>query len=144
MPAKVTRNQGKGMFVKEQLNDNPLANAKAVNEAWRAAGMSGGISTSLVSNVRSRMGLSGNLGRGTRRRTKSTGARQGRSLVQVEAGANGTGPVKSRGRRTDLMDLEVEIDRLLLKVAEIGKFPEVENELRKARRLLYAGMVARS
>jgi hypothetical protein len=29
------------MFVKEVLNDNQLANAQAVNEAWRAAGMSG-------------------------------------------------------------------------------------------------------
>jgi hypothetical protein len=142
MPAKVTRIQGKGMFVKEQLNDNPLANAKAVNEAWRAAGMAGSISTSLVSNIRSRMGLSGNLGRGRRRRTKSTGTRQGRSLVQVEAGANGTGPVKTRGRRTDLMDLEVEIDRLLMKVVEMGTLHDVEDALRKARRQLYAGLVA--
>ena len=48
MPARVTRSQGKSMFVKEVLNDNPLANAAAVNEAWRAAGMSGGISATLV------------------------------------------------------------------------------------------------
>ncbi len=40
------------------------------------------------------------------------------------------------------MDLEVEIDRLLMKVVEIGQLPDVEDELRKARRQLYAGMVA--
>jgi hypothetical protein len=36
------------MFVKEMLNDNPRANAAIVNEAWRAAGMSGSISAGLV------------------------------------------------------------------------------------------------
>jgi hypothetical protein len=64
--------------------------------------------------------------------------------VQVEAGANATGPVKTRGRRSDLMDLEVEIDRLLMKVVEIGTLHDVEDALRKARRHLYAGLVARS
>ncbi len=132
------------MFVKEVLNDNPLANAEAVNEAWRAAGMSGGISATLVSRIRSRMGLAGNLGRGRRSRTKTTGARPGRPLARVQAGSNGTGPVKMRGRSRDLMDLEVEIDRLLMKVVEIGTLPEVANALRKARRHLYAGLVARS
>ena len=66
MPVKTSRNQGKGMFVKEQLNNNPLANAEAVNKAWRAAGMSGSISATLVSTMRSRLGLTGNLGRGRR------------------------------------------------------------------------------
>ncbi len=35
MPATATRNQGKSKFVKEVLNDNPQANAAAVNEACR-------------------------------------------------------------------------------------------------------------
>ena len=42
------------------------------------------------------------------------------------------------------MALEVEIDRLLMKVASIGTLPEVEDSLRKTRRQLYAGLVARS
>ena len=65
MPVKTSRNQGKGMFVKEQLNNNPLANAEAVNKAWRAAGMSGSISATLVSTVRSRLRSPGNLGHGS-------------------------------------------------------------------------------
>src|ERR1700728_3641464 len=101
MPAKVTRSQGKSMFVKEVLNDDSLANAAAVNEAWRAAGMSGSISASLVNNVRSRMGLTGNV-RGRRRKgTKTTGTRQGRPSIRVRAGENGTGPVMSRARTSD-------------------------------------------
>jgi hypothetical protein len=138
MPATATRNQGKSMFVKEVLDDNPLANAEAVNEAWREAGMAGGISTSLVSNVRSRMGLTGNLGRGRRRRMKITGVGRGRRLVQLDAGANGTTTVMTRGRKSDLMDLEVEIDQLLMRVVEIGMLPDVESALRTARRHLYS------
>jgi hypothetical protein len=153
MPAKVTRNQGKSMFVKEVLNDDPLANAAAVNEAWRAAGMSGSISHSLVSNVRSRMRLAGNL-QGKRRSTKTTdsadaegavtGTRRGGPPMRVQSGATVKARVKTRGSETDLMDLEVEIDRLLMKVVEIGTLPDVEKALRKARRYLYASLVARS
>ena len=36
------------MFVKEQLNNNPLANAEAVNKAWRAAGIWGTIGPPFV------------------------------------------------------------------------------------------------
>ena len=95
MPAKVTRDQGKGMFVKEVLNDNPLANAEAVNEAWRAAGMSGGISASLVSNMRSRMGLAGNLRPRASERTKTTGARPSRPASRRFRPVR-TGRVRSR------------------------------------------------
>jgi hypothetical protein len=77
MPATATRNQGRSKFVREVLNDNPQANAAAVNEAWRAAGMSGSISAGLVNHLRSRMGLSGNLQAGRRKRISATGTRQG-------------------------------------------------------------------
>ena len=53
--------------------------------------------------------------------------------------ANGTAQVKTRGRTNLLMDLEVELDRLLMKVAALGTLPNVENALRMARRQLYAG-----
>jgi hypothetical protein len=144
MPASATRNQGKSMFIKEVLNDNPLANHEAVNEAWRSAGMPGTISPTLVSRMRSRMGLAGNLGRGRRKKAKATGARPGRPSLQVQPDANGNTMVRTRGRKNNLMDLEVEIDRLLMKVVDIGTLPDVENALRKARRHLYAGMVAYS
>ena len=51
---------------------------------------------------------------------------------------------QARGRMNSLMDLEIEIDRLLMKVAEIGTLPQVEDSLRKTRRQLYAGLAASS
>jgi hypothetical protein len=144
MTARSTRNQGKSMFVKEHLNDHPEANHRAVNEAWRAAGMSGSISPTLVSRMRSRMGLVAN-GRGGRRgKSRTKAARRGRSPLLAGAVGNDAAIQMDRGRRNSLMALEVEIDRLLMKVASIGTLPEVEDSLRKTRRQLYAGLVAQS
>ena len=58
--AVATKTQGKTSFVKKFLTDNPQANAKAVNEAWTAAGMKGTISHPIVSDIRKRLGLIGN------------------------------------------------------------------------------------
>ncbi len=156
MPAVATRNQGKSMFIKEELNNDPNANAEAINAGWRAAGMSGSISSSLISNVRTRLRLSGKLRGKGRRRTGTTGVadvgaggaatgkRRGRPPRQAGPGANGEALVMSRGRERELMNLEVEIDRLLMKVMETGALPDVESSLRKVRRQLYAGLVAQS
>jgi hypothetical protein len=144
MPASATRTRGKSMFIKEVLNDNPLANHEAVNKAWRAAGMSGTISPTLVSRMRSRLGFAGNLGRGRRKKTTSTGTTGGRPAGHATTGANGSTRIMARGKKNNLMELEIDIDRLLMKVVEIGTLPDVEDDLRKARRHLYAGMVAQS
>jgi hypothetical protein len=40
-------------------------------------------------------------------------------------------------RSTVLNDLEADIDRLIFKSMAIGDLPEIEDSLRKARRLLY-------
>ena len=99
MAARAPRSKGKSMFVKEVLNDNPRANAALVNEAWRAAGMSGSISAGLVNHLRFRLGLSGNL----RKRKK-----RGRRAAGVSPAANGSiSPIRRR-RTSELMDLEVE------------------------------------
>jgi hypothetical protein len=83
--ATTTRTLGKTGFVKEFLNDHPQANAKAVNEAWTAAGFEGTISPTLVTQMRSKMGLSGNIPKGAGKK------------AEAEAGARPTG--KKRGRR---------------------------------------------
>jgi hypothetical protein len=142
MPATATRNKGRSKFVKEVLNDNPQANAAAVNEAWQAAGMSGSISSGLVNDLRFRLGLSGNLRGGRRKKTRATGEGRSRPSVQVRTGANGSTRAMGRTSGSDLMDVEVEIDRLLMKVVEIGQVPDGEDALRKARHQLYAGIVA--
>src|SRR5262249_52377252 len=52
-------NQGKTAFVRDFIRKHPTANRKAVEEAWLAAGNEGPISSALVSNLRSEMGLTG-------------------------------------------------------------------------------------
>ena len=83
--ATTTHNLGKTGFVKEILNDNPEANTRAVNEAWAAAGFEGTISPTLVTKLRSQLGLTGNIPKGPGKK------------AEVEASARPTG--KKRGRR---------------------------------------------
>jgi hypothetical protein len=147
MPATATRNQGKAMFVKELLLDNPYANAQDVVAAWQAAGMEGTISASLVSKVRSESGLAGNLRGRRRRRTRTvkaalagstrTGKRRGRASRQAADEADGMSQLQTRRRKITFDDLEVDFDRLLLKVVSQGDLTPVEDALRRARRLLY-------
>jgi hypothetical protein len=84
----MTRNLGKTGFVKEVLNDNPKATTKAVNEAWRAAGFEGTIGPTLVTKMRSEMGLTGNI----RKRTGKTSApaikKRGRRKAATGRGGN--------------------------------------------------------
>jgi hypothetical protein len=83
--ATATRSLGKTGFVKEFLNDNPEANTRAVNEAWAAAGFEGTISQTLVTKLRSQLGLTGNIPKGPGKK------------AEAEANARPTG--KKRGRR---------------------------------------------
>src|SRR5271157_4042006 len=73
-PKTVTATPGKTNFVKEFLQGNPQANAKAVNEAWTAAGMKGTISHPVISEVRKQLGLTGNLPGKTRNAAKEKAA----------------------------------------------------------------------
>jgi hypothetical protein len=59
--ATATKSPNKTSFVQDFLKDNPKGNAKAVNEAWAAEGMTGSIGATLVNKMRSDMGLTGNL-----------------------------------------------------------------------------------
>src|SRR5262249_3952279 len=83
--ATPTRNRGKTGFVKEYLHDHPLANARSVNQAWEAAGFEGTISPSLVTQVRSELGLTGTMPKPPEKKARA------------ETGAGPRG--KKRGRR---------------------------------------------
>ena len=61
MATTTTATPGKTSFVKDFLNANPQGNTKEVNEAWTAAGMKGTISHPIISQVRKKLGLTGNL-----------------------------------------------------------------------------------
>ena len=86
--ATTTRNLGKTGFVKEFLNDNPQANAQAVNDAWKAAGFEGTISHSLVTQVRSQLGLTGNLPKPPEKKARAeTGHSTARQAAEVRMAA---------------------------------------------------------
>ncbi len=136
--SKPVLNPGKAMFVKEYLNDHPRANVRAINEAWRAAGFNGGISKTVIFKVKSSLGLSGNLRPNTKKSKTSAAAKK---LVTPGKETAATVSVQPRvSRSTVLDDIEADIDRLLFKVMGIGGLTEIEDTLRRARRLLYGAL----
>ena len=149
MPRAGTQSPGKTSFVKEFLHDNPEGNTAAVNEAWRSAGMKGGISSTLVNKTRSALGLSGNL-RGKRSAKQAsagdkpayTGKKRGRKPKNAAMSASLVGKADAaRVKPGQLAELETDLDMLLFKVMKLGGLTEFENALRETRRLLYGGFV---
>jgi hypothetical protein len=151
------RNQGKTEFVRAVLERNPLANAKTVREEWTASGRSGSISQTLVNKQRSEMGLAGNLKGGRPKGSGSAGAEKPRYTGKKRgrkpkaAGANGhelsgngrsfdEPKVRTGGRSAQLSQIEAEIDRLLFQVMKAGGLENIEDSLRRTRRLLYQAL----
>ena len=145
MAKTATATPGKTSFLKEFLHDHPQGNARAVNEAWQAAGFDGTISPTLVNKTRALLGLTGNL-RG-RTKASATGKKRGRPRKDTAAAVDGKSGSRSPGRtnsRTQaLTEVEAEIDRLIFKMMEIGNLTAIEDSLRHARRLLYATMTGK-
>ena len=136
--SNVASTPGKSMFVKEFLNDHPQSNVAAVNKAWKVAGFNGTISKTVVFKVKSSLGLAGNL-RGNTKKSKTSATRKNRVTPRKETTAAVN--VQPRlNRSTVLDDVEVDIDRLLFKVMGIGDLTELEEMLRRARRLLYGAL----
>jgi hypothetical protein len=154
MATKTQKAPNKTAFVRDFITQNPQANRNAVEEAWRAAGHEGLISSALVSNLRSELGLTGNLRSGSRT-AESNGAPEsvkataGRKKSKKRGrGAKGTAsravaePIKelmprSVGRDGALVEIEGDIDHLIFKLIALGGMETIEEELRKVRRLLY-------
>ncbi len=154
MPATAKRNQGKTEFVRSVLEKNPHANARIVREEWAAAGHSDSISQTLVNKQRSAMGLTGNIKGGRPKKSEAAGAakpaytgkkrgRKPKSAGVAAAGASGNGQsyagprVKAAGRPAQLSQIEADIDRLLFRVMSLGGMENIEDSLRRTRRLLY-------
>jgi hypothetical protein len=74
MATTATATPGKTSFVKDFLNANPQGTTKTVNEAWQAAGMKGTISHPIISQVRKKLGLTGNLRGNSETATKGKSA----------------------------------------------------------------------
>ena len=119
--APATRRQGKSTFIKELLVDNPTATTAVVNRAWKAAGMKGTISKSLVSKTRSKLDLAGN-------------------LIKKPAATSTAAAMARRGDRDRLLaEIEREIDRLIFRLLAIGGMEKAEAALRSARRAVVRG-----
>lgn len=136
---------GKTMFVKEFLNDHPQGNFDDVNEAWTAAGFEGTISRTLVDKMRALLGLTGNqrskskkVRTSARGNSTSDGKKPGRPRKEPMAAINGQPRGRKSNRSLALTELEGDIDRLIFKVMGVGDLTEIEDSLRRARRLLYA------
>lgn len=158
VPAANPKNQGKSSFVKEVLFDNPQANTKKVNDAWTKAGMEGRISDSLVSAIKTTLGLTRSpksepktpSGESVTRTTKpkknnqATSKASGPSTAKANrAESNGTSaePAPSRKARMSdrerlLAEVEGDIDRLMFKLMKLGGLEAVEDALRSARRVV--------
>jgi hypothetical protein len=143
------RSQGKGSFIKEVLFDNPLANAVAVNEAWRSSGMEGTISDSLVNTIRSELGLTGNLRKGASSGRAGGKARSSTSKTKSKTASHKTTgtdasqaarPSEKTGRADNrdrfLAAVEGEIDRLIFELMALGGMEKAEDALRFARRVV--------
>jgi hypothetical protein len=139
-----TRDQGKSMFVKEFLNDNPQATHKVVSEAWKKAGMEGTVSETTVSKLRKQMGLVGNSPKG-RKPASGKGAAMATKAKVAKKGTRKTGPkvspapakAPSRPDRTRMLEeVEVGIDGLIFRLVEVGGMEDIEDGLRRVRRQL--------
>jgi hypothetical protein len=149
--------QGKSSFIRELLGRDPEANEQVVNEAWTEAGNEGTISNSLVSKIRSDMGLTGK-GRSRNgpkaKATKRAAGARGRKAEQAngpeseiepmggaptptQAGDQGASQAGDQERLLD--EMESDIDDLIHRLKDQGGRPEVEEALRRARRLLVQG-----
>ena len=137
--SKTASSPGKSMFVKEFLHDNPQGNVAAVNKAWQAAGFGGTISPTVVKTMRASLGLVGDLRRNTKKSTTSTTGKK-RVIPRSETAA----AVNVHSIRLEVLhELEIDIDRLILRAMAVGDLSEFENLLRQARRSLY-GVLTRA
>jgi hypothetical protein len=123
--------QGKSQFIKELLVDNPQATYRVVNEAWSDAGMEGTISETLVSRVRSGLGLAGNVPKG-----RAPGATtKAATTAAARAKAERPEPRPRQGDRDRLLtEVEGDLDRLIFKLMDVGGLDRIEEELRRVRR----------
>ena len=144
------KSEGKSMFLKEYLMDNPGAGAEAVAAAWGEAGNEGTISASLVGKVRRELGLTGKgLAKAKSKARKGADAEgRGRTLRKEKGESEredverSPAPQVAGGERADvLMGLEDSIDELLHEMKRAGGLPEFEEALRKARRILIRSQV---
>src|SRR5262245_48938218 len=152
MATASAKGPSKTAFVRDFINTNPTANRKTVEEAWWAAGHDGPISSSLVSNLRTELGLtakkpggsqptSGAVAVGSVKVTSPKPKKRRRRAKSKASGMNGTPAIQRKprtGNREQVFsEIEGDIDRLIFKLMVAGGLENIEDALRAVRRLLY-------
>ena len=161
MVATTEKKPNKTVFVTAYLQKNQQATLKKVSEAWNAAGNTGKLSSTLVTGLRSKLGLTGNIR--TRTRTAEAGstasastsagsatrAETKHSVVKRSPGrprkiaTNGTLTAADTEKKTTtgnrehhIAEIERDFDRLIFKLMHVGGFDRLEDDLRAARRIV--------
>src|SRR4051812_43508642 len=135
--------QGKSAFVRDLLGRDPEANEQVVNEAWSQEGNEGTISGSLVSKIRSNLGLTGSGRSPGRPKAKAKKGPKAKPVAQAQTESNGppaestTGPAPMTGDRGRTLDqVEARIDDLIFDLKDLGGMEQAQEALRLARRLV--------
>lgn len=152
MVASTEKKPSKTAFVTAYLQDDNLATLKKVNAAWTAAGHPGTVSSTLVTSLRGKLGLTGNirshagankksaLDRSTKATNRKAAARPAKatkaSTNGIHAASNTTQNGLSEARDRILAEIEADLDRLIFKLMGVGGFERLEDELRAARRVI--------
>jgi hypothetical protein len=126
------RGPKKSAFIRDLLGRDPEANLKALNEAWSRAGNKGGISSTSLYLIRSQINSTSAKGSAT----GATPATRTTEKTQPAGQHSGEGGVSSRSTGGVLDELEGEIDGLIFKLMGAGGMTDVEEALRRARRLI--------
>jgi hypothetical protein len=132
--------QKKSEFVRQLLGSKPDVNLKALNEAWKNGGNPGTISSTLLYLIKSKLqgttkkssGKKATAGKAASAKPIPTKTKKGRPAALEINGQSA--PTGSKGRLLD--ELEAEVDDLIFKLKGLGGMTEVEEALRKARRLI--------
>ncbi len=148
-----TAGAGRGQktaFIRDLYDKDPKVNFEEANKAWKAAGNEGDLSRNTFYNLKSEWNKASASDGGTvtpkpkaQPKAKDTKARR----ATTPAAANGleAAPTPAprtpvargeEGRERLLVEAESDIDGLLDKLKGVGGLPEVEETLRRARRLL--------
>ena len=140
--AATGKTQSKSGFLLEFLQENPGATEAEAKEAWQEAGNEGTVSSSSFYNAKSALAKNGSAAPASKSKAKAKGPAKGLKAVRSftpSGGSNGgfAPRASSPGHFAPEIDaVEGEIDELIFRLKGLGGVPDVEEALRRARRLL--------
>lgn len=145
MAASPLSDQGRRAFVKRMLDQDREADDRSINRAWREAGHTGSIDARSIGKVRSELARAqvpvaqptSDRSQGDQPRAAATSTSQVNGSAAPDRPQRPPSPeAKVKGRGRALEELERDLDQLLFRVMEIGGLAEVEEGIRRSRRLV--------